>query len=121
MRVLIVDDEPAYRRELRDIVERAGHVVECLPGFASRDLDALLIEHDVLVVDLMLREPLGGLALARHLSDRHPGKPLVLISGFPFTDQLASSRSDRRVFLAKPFGGADLLEALERVAPGAGG
>jgi len=117
MRVLIVDDEPAYRRELRDILEGEGHSVACLPGLSSRDLDQLCLEHDLLVVDLMLRESLGGLALARYLSDRHPRKAMIMISGFPYSESLGPLRSGRRAFLAKPFGRFELLATIERIAP----
>lgn len=116
MNVLIVDDEPAYRRELRCVLEEAGHDVDCLAALAGSDLDRLCRDHDLLVVDVMLRESVGGLVLAEHLRDHHPEKPMIVISGFPFDDPSFATGMGARAFLAKPFGGSDLLRAIEAVA-----
>lgn len=117
MNVLIVDDEPGYLRELRNLLEEVGHNVNCLVALSGFDFEGLCREHDLFVVDVMLRESVSGLSLAEHLLEHHPDKPLILISGFPYADLPITVRPGSGIYLAKPFGRRDFLEAIESAVP----
>lgn len=120
--VLLVEDDPAVRRMLQALIERAGYSVLAA---VSGD-EALLLAHrraeeggppvGALVTDVIMPGTLDGPTLARRLRHRFPGLGVVCTSGF-VRDALPESSElpEGSVFLQKPFQGEDLLGALDRV------
>ena len=115
-KVLIVDDEPAYRDTLRLLVPYEGYEVET----ASTEQEALDIaarfSPDVLVIDWMLKDHTNGLKVAEKLRADHPKMQVVVISGYPAAslEQQVHSFSPIQ-FLTKPFALSDLLQAIKVV------
>ena len=115
-RVLIVDDEPAYRETLRLLVPCEGYEVETAStGQEAFDV-ARQFPPDVLVIDWMLKDHTDGLEVAKKLRDALPSMQVVLISGYPTATLEARIHSVADVeFLTKPFTLNDLLQAIRRV------
>jgi CheY-like chemotaxis protein len=109
--VLLVDDEELVRTATAEMVRDLGHSVEEASGAAqglARLAEGLAV--DVIITDYMMPGMNGG-ALARGVAGTHPHVPVLLITGY-------TGASDDVVHLprlAKPFGQAELAEALARL------
>jgi signal transduction histidine kinase len=106
--VLLVDDEPLVRTATAEMIRDLGHHVEEAGGGAeglARLEGGLAV--DVVITDYMMPVMDGG-ALSRRVAQTHPGLPVLLITGYtgPTDDVLHLPR------LAKPFGQAEIAEAL---------
>lgn len=106
---LIVDDEPALRHLLPELLGRLGYDAVVAGDGASalkvaRDLDHL----DLLVSDLLMPH-MNGLELARRVRGLHGRAAVVLLSGAPPMTPIA----DRNLrVLRKPFEWNDLRDAV---------
>ena len=112
--ILIVEDEPMVRAIAAEILGRAGYVT----SVAENGEEALrLIDEgatfDLLVSDLMMPK-LTGLELHERLQERGHVVPTVFISGYPAGLDLESSGDGLSAFVAKPFTGDALTEAVRR-------
>ena len=87
MHILVVEDEPALRDGIVDLVRGAGHTVEAVEdGIAAveRGCDA---DVDLILLDIMLPK-LGGVEACRRVRMRRPAVPILIA--------LARFRSARR-------------------------
>jgi two-component system, OmpR family, response regulator len=113
MQVLVVEDEVLIRMLVCDLLEDAGYA--CVEAADASEalalLDHGLCRPDILVTDFNLGYGLNGQALAAEAVRRLPGLVITFITGNPeaFDDYPLSAR-DR--LIAKPFAGADLVEAV---------
>jgi two-component system cell cycle sensor histidine kinase/response regulator CckA len=110
--VLLVEDDQLVRRVAERALNRAGWVVRC----ADSAEDALEILKEA-TCDLMISDiampGMDGVALARLVLARQPELPIILTSGYERgaeDDAIANV-----VFLAKPYGQAELLAAVARI------
>ena len=117
--VLVVEDEDALRRLVERILVREGYRVTV----ARHGADALQIAAamdapiEVLITDLVMPE-LGGRRVAEVLREKDPSLPVLFISGYdPDPVMLDASEQEHTRFLAKPFTGAALLDAVRRLVP----
>jgi signal transduction histidine kinase len=106
--VLLVDDEPLVRTATAEMIRDLGHHVEEAGGGAealARLNDGLSV--DVVITDYMMPGIDGGV-LSRRIAETQPDVPFLLITGYtgPTDDILHLPR------LAKPFGQAEIAEAL---------
>jgi signal transduction histidine kinase len=111
LRIMVVDDEPDVRAIVRDLLELEGHDVV----IASNGEEALSLAAeqppDVLLTDVVM-PGMRGPDLARRLAERHPSMRVVLMSSH-VDDELAGTHDlAGATFLAKPFSGELLLEAI---------
>lgn len=128
LELLVVDDDPEMRRYVQRALERglgaSGHVRESADGE-----DALRRvregRFDAVITDVLLPR-LDGLALCRAL-DEDPATrslPVLIVSGeldaVERAVELVRGRPTR-AFLAKPFNGARLCAALERLLEASAG
>jgi PAS domain S-box-containing protein len=113
--VLLVEDEPALRRLLRQDLEEGGHRV--LEAGNGEEALRLASAHpgliDATVTDLVM-PGMGGPELAGRLRARWPGMKFLFMSGYapqglPDPDA---------VFLQKPFRSVDLVRALGDLTSG---
>jgi CheY-like chemotaxis protein len=112
--VLVVDDDPAIRDYVRDILEIEGHVVRTVPeGFTA--LAAIEAERpDCVLLDIMMPGMSGHEVLAAiRTADGGPGLPVMMLTAAADDDQ-AWQAWDGGVdyFLAKPFDPDQLLKFL---------
>ena len=114
--VLVVDDDPAIRAVLMDLLVEEGYRVAVAADGAA-GLAAAFTEPPALVLTDLAMPGLGGEEVCRRLrSDpRTRHVPLLVISALPRSaarERLADCPHDG--FLAKPFDLDDLLAAVDR-------
>lgn len=111
--VLIVDDDPAVLETMRILLEgKDGFEVFCALGaYGARHLMTQLERLDVLIADVILAGEATGVDICHEAMTRHPDVALVVISADPRAE--ATLMPESSVFLRKPFGGYELLTAMD--------
>ncbi len=111
--VLIVDEDPDVRLELRTLLSALGHSVI---GDADSGGQALLLARslkpDVVLMNLVLGSPMSGLDVARTVATERIA-PVILFSGNVSADALAViDASGAMGFLSKPVRIADMAPTI---------
>ncbi len=115
--ILVVEDEPAVRRMIRAVLQRAGFTVL----EASNGSQALVVCRsypaaiDLTVIDIVM-PGMGGLDLASELDSMARPTKILYISGMDTSvavTSLASSAPD--LMLKKPFSPEELVERVNRL------
>jgi signal transduction histidine kinase len=114
-RILVVEDEPAVREVLVDVLAGQGHeVVACDDGAAAlAHLDGPVF--DLALVDLSM-PGLSGWEVAKGLRATHPHVPIALVTGWG--DQIDFGEARTRgidYLLAKPFNVDDMTRLVASV------
>ncbi|NUR45515.1 MAG: response regulator [Sphingomonas sp.] len=107
--VLLVDDEDLVRFATAEMVRDLGHqVVEV--GSGAEALERLRdgVEVDVVVTDYKMPR-MDGAELASHIREIHPSVPILIITGYTGVSDQALDLPR----LAKPFGQAEIVAALD--------
>ena len=115
-RVLVVDDEAVYRRQLSDALGSDGHAVETASS-GRRAIDIAARSHpQVVVTDWMLRGPIHGLHVVEVICAVDPDTRTVMITGFG-TDDLRQGAESAGIseFIEKPFGRDRIRSAVRAV------
>ena len=112
-RVLIVDDEPVIRLDLRTMLEAMGHEVV---GEADNGADALqlarTLQPDLVIADIMMPE-MDGIELSRRLAKERIA-PVLILTAYSEPEMVAGAdRSGVLGYLVKPFREADLAPAIQ--------
>lgn len=121
MYILVVEDEPSLRRQLRERIEREGHTAK-----ASGDGDeglylAAEFPFDAAVVDLGL-PGLSGLEIIRRLRAGGSRLPiLILTARGRWQDKVEGLEAGADDYLAKPFAMEELLARLRALLRRAAG
>jgi two-component system response regulator MprA len=104
--VLVVEDEPAIREAVADLLEDEGYAVrQAADGLEA--IDELRVDDVDLVLSDVRMPRLDGPSLARRLRRRGQAVPVVLMSAVDVEVDLPGVR-----FLPKPFDRADLLHVV---------
>jgi two-component system, cell cycle sensor histidine kinase and response regulator CckA len=112
--VLVVEDEPLIRSNLRECLQNLGYrMLEAESGTEALQVcNALHGQVDLLLTDLVMTGQ-SGRDLATELRQRYPGIRVLFMSGY--TEDTASRRDILQPgspFLQKPFSVADLAKAV---------
>jgi FixJ family two-component response regulator len=113
--ILVVDDDASMRRSLVRLLRVAGY--ECLDfGSAEELLQAPQVSRSMCVVADVNLPGMSGYDLVRTLRDHHGRMPAVFITAYdtPAVRREATT-CENAAFLAKPFEGHALLDAIRRV------
>jgi signal transduction histidine kinase/CheY-like chemotaxis protein len=106
--VLLVDDEELVRVSTADMLTDSGFiVVEAASGAEALKIMEQELHFDFLVTDYMMPK-MTGVEVACAFRDKHPGSPVLIISGVPGADAIASHLA----VLSKPFCQAELAASL---------
>ena len=112
--VLIVDDDHAVLETMQMLLEgNGGFRAYCVKGSLGASASLSAHEHfDVIVADVILAGETTGLDICNLGRRLYPQVGLVIISAEPHvgTEKLP----DHSVYLRKPFGGDDLIAAIEQ-------
>jgi DNA-binding NtrC family response regulator len=101
--ILVVDDDPVVQESCRRILEAEGHAVT------------------VILVDVIMPE-YDGLYLIGSVRARQPDLPILVMSGYPTPETIASGqRMGATHFIAKPFTPEELVAAVHRALAGKAG
>jgi len=113
-KVLIVDDEPLVRRQLRRSLELRGYTVaEAVNG---RTALAAVEEArpDVIILDMTMPD-IDGAEVLHRLRASGSRVPVIVSSGYlDVSVERKLSQGEFQGFLAKPYGANDLANAIER-------
>jgi len=111
-KVLVVDDEPAVRFTLREVLVERGHtVVEAASGAAALDL---LEGVSAAVTDLAM-PGMDGLALLAAIRDKDPSLPVILLTAHG-SEKVAvqAMKAGAYDYAAKPFDIDEIVTVVER-------
>jgi CheY-like chemotaxis protein len=112
--VLVVDDDHAVLEAMQLLLEGSGGFkVHAAVGACSAHTYLTGKDHvDVIVADIILQGDISGLDICRHGRELLPDVGLVVISADPNAHR--EIIPPRSVYLRKPFGGRELLDAISR-------
>nr|WP_237438276.1 response regulator [Alteraurantiacibacter buctensis] len=100
-KVLLVEDDPALNELIGQMLEERG----CKASSARSGSDGLHMirseSFDIVLSDMVMPGPLGGLNLAREARKQHPDLPIVLMTGF--SEAARAAVSEGFPLLRKPF------------------
>ncbi|TCH97158.1 response regulator [Roseococcus sp. SYP-B2431] len=112
--VLLVDDEPNLLRVARFGLQQAGFGVE-VAGDAEEALGRIEVGLEPCLVATDVAMPgMDGLELARAVRARHPGLPILLLSGYSASTVDSDLAGQGMHFLAKPYTPESLLAAVRK-------
>jgi len=102
-RILVVDDEPAVCKSIRQVLVRD----DCDVDMALSGEEALGKEagqpYDVMIIDLMM-PGINGLDLLKQLKSRNPAARIIMVTGYPtMKNTLQAMQLGAMDFLPKPF------------------
>jgi CheY-like chemotaxis protein len=124
-RVLIMDDEIIIRNSAGRVLSRMGHEVQ----YASHGEEVIALyqvrQHesqrafDVVILDLIIRDGMGGQEALTHLRRLDPHVKAIVSSGST-TDPAVLEYANQgfRAVLAKPYGKRELAAALQKILEG---
>ncbi len=121
MRVLVVEDEPNLRRQLKTVLEQTGYVVDAAADGEEGHYLGANESYDAVVLDLGLPVMDGLTVLDRWRKDGRVMPVLVLTARDSWSDKVAGLDAGADDYLAKPFQVEELvarLRALIRRAAG---
>jgi two-component system cell cycle sensor histidine kinase/response regulator CckA len=118
--VLVVEDHPAVRAVVVEVLRQAGYTVLAAPH-GPEGLE-ICRQHpgriDLLITDLVLPQ-MSGRDVAIAVTALQPNVKVLFMSGYPPAD--AQPAATGGTFLQKPFTPAVLLEKVQAVLAGQGG
>ena len=118
-KVLIVDDEPKFCRQMGTFFSRQGFDVETAVSGTAALEDARGNPPDVLIIDWVLKDRVNGLDVVLELKRAKPDLAAVLISGYPSTEMRRRAGDIRNLtFISKPFDADEILSAVRRAVEG---
>jgi len=113
LRIVIADDEPIIRLDLRKTLENMGHQVVAEAGDGAKAVEfARELKPDIVILDIKMPE-MDGIDAAKIVTTEGIA-PILLLTAYSQKD-LVDRAKDAGVFayLVKPFKEADLLPAME--------
>ena len=113
LRIVIADDEPIIRLDLRKTLENMGHQVVGEAGDGAKAVEAAReLKPDIIILDIKMPE-MDGIEAAKVITTEGVA-PVLLLTAYSQKD-LVDRAKDAGVFayLVKPFKEADLLPAME--------
>lgn len=113
--VLLVEDDLLVRHVIERALHRTGCIVVCV-GAAEDALDFLKDSIcDLMISDIAL-PGMDGLALARLVLAAQPELPIILTSGYAYHPEDGEFGPANVMFLIKPYGQREMLDAVARIA-----
>ncbi len=118
MHVLVVEDDPGFRRALERFLLQAGHTM-CWSGSGHGALKQLYLEKiDVVLLDLNLGSEMSGWDVARvkYCDPDLRDIPLVIISGTPVEQVREIAKVDilaNAFVMSKPISMHEMLDLLK--------
>ncbi len=111
--ILIVEDNADYVDDLKDIVEKLGHVVR-VARTLKEAAEAARGWVQVALIDVKLPDG-DGVELAERLKEENPDCEAVLLTGHASVESAAKAvRADVWAYLVKPVAALELLSTLEK-------
>ncbi|MEP6990484.1 MAG: PAS domain S-box protein [bacterium] len=117
-RVLLVEDEPRVRAQVRRLLERSGFsVMDAADGEQGlRQFQAMASTLDVVVSDVMM-PVMGGVEMVSALRGLAPAVPVIFVSGYAANDR-ELPLDQRTLFIPKPYTIDILCDAIDSLLSG---
>ena len=113
-RILVIDDDEAYRTILRSFLEEKGHTVIEADG-ADAGLKVFMEEKIDLVISDLMMPVTSGMDLLRALRKVQPKVLFVMVTGYPAVDTATTAmREGAFDYLAKPIDMDQLTAVMHR-------
>ena len=117
MRILVIEDDHKVAGFVEKGLSQEGHAVDVLPDGRRAADQALVIDYDAVVLDLMLPGP-SGMQILRDVRAIKPGLPVLILTARHTVDErIAGLDGGADDYMVKPFALAELsarLRALVR-------
>lgn len=110
--VMVLDDDPAIRRSLADLLESAGYGVRTFAEAAELLVAPAPAVPACLILDMQMPQ-LDGMSVLQHLAQRHLALPVIFLTGhgtIPLS--VAAMKAGATEFLTKPVDPDALLGAV---------
>jgi DNA-binding NtrC family response regulator len=112
--LLVIDDEPALRQALKEILAAEGYDVECLPDGESGLRRLKEQPFDLVLSDLVL-PGLGGMEILEFLVGHRPECPCLIITGYgTIKNSVTAMRLGAYDYLTKPVDAQELRLVVAR-------
>jgi DNA-binding response OmpR family regulator len=113
--ILVIEDDPAVRRGIVDVLEYAGYrTLEAADGHAGMDL-ALKSTYRLLLLDLVMPGP-SGFEILQALKRKRPGQAVIILSARgEENDRVRGLTSGADDYVVKPFSMKELLARVDAV------
>lgn len=113
-RALVVDDEPASRMNIRDLLtEERFRVEEAADGLSALELVGQQ-EFDVVLLDIRMPK-MDGLAVLKQVAKRYPQLPVIVFTAHGTSDHaIEAMKIGAFDYLTKPFDIEELLAVVRR-------
>lgn len=113
--ILVIEDDPAVRRGIVDVLEYAGYkTLEAPDGHAGMEL-ALKSNHRLVLLDLVMPGPSGFDILAA-LKKKRPGQAVIILSARgEENDRVRGLVNGADDYVVKPFSMKELLARVDAV------
>lgn len=115
-RILVVDDDPAVRLMLLQLLGAAGYEVLSAATFEEGRELADTAHPDLLLVDIRLSQ-FNGLQLAVRSRVDHPDRPVIVMTGHSDPVLEAEARRHGAEFVEKPLSPGRLIDMIRRMTP----
>ncbi len=113
--ILLVEDDPAIVRTLRQVLADEGYQVTVEPNAVSGVERAKRNGFDAVITDLKLPGGMTGLDLVRELHACQPRLPVLMMTAYGTTDSaIEATQSGAYDYLLKPFDMPELLSLVEQ-------
>ena len=116
--VLVIEDEPNIIEAIRFILQRDGWAVSTHADGGDAMARLQMLRPDVVILDMMLPGR-SGMEILRQMRAEvafATTPVIVLTAKGQAAEREEATRSGASVFMAKPFGNADLLAAVRQLA-----
>ena len=115
-KILLIDDEPSIRSYFERLLTGLRYEVQTAGDSPTGLACAERTRFDLIISDLNMPGKPSGLDLIKMLREKHPGCPVVVISGYPTRERLDACREMGVVdFLTKPFEMPFIVSILSRL------
>ncbi|MEO8616679.1 MAG: response regulator transcription factor, partial [Luteolibacter sp.] len=113
--ILVIEDDPAIRRGLVDVLEYAGYrTLEAADGHTGMEL-ALKSNYRLLLLDLVMPGP-SGFEILQALKKKRPGQAVIILSARgEENDRVRGLTTGADDYVVKPFSMKELLARVDAV------
>src|SRR3954454_13479563 len=119
--ILVVDDEPDLREQLRRLFTREGHRVMTVPDGRGAIDRATTDRYDIVLLDVALGEGPDGYEVCRTLRERRNVVPIIMLTALDSeADAVLGLEPGADDYVTKPFGPAELRSRIRAVLRRAG-
>lgn len=121
-KILMIDDDPEFLEAGKAALEAGGYEVVTASDVIDGESKALSEAPDLILLDIMMKDPDDGIALAHKLKKNNVKAPIVMLSGISRVSGLTYGKCDVVLpcedFLEKPVKPEDLLRKVKSLLKG---